>query len=211
LYNLDKGALRHRFLRQDGYAITIRQRNDMQEILNFDLKKTNCLIDSVKFRIPVGYRPSITDLMDETGDPLPRHLQSVMRNLVEEFFEGKICEHLSLLIDKMYVGANPSIKVFKEIKEQLFKYGNQFTIDFLNDAITIIKSEGAAHEEITLLKKQLDQIKVIKYWDEPVFASGEWILDKIQVFSTKKDEVMGQLAVAFNNHFEKAKLRHFID
>jgi hypothetical protein len=54
LHRLEEGGLKCRWLKQDGYAITKRDHFQMDKVLKFDLKKSACLVNTVKFSFEAG-------------------------------------------------------------------------------------------------------------------------------------------------------------
>jgi FRG domain-containing protein len=209
MYDLKHGGLRHRWLRQDGYGISLRNFTGLTEVEDFDLVNyEGVIVEAVKFNFPSDYKFDI-DLMEAKGDPLPGHFKSVMRNTCRQLFGTELHPYLKERIDLMYtpVPEEGQVKNFREIFEKYLKYGNIFTICFLEKALNIVRGQSD-EPEFNKCLNELNNISKIEYWDMAVHASTEYILKHIERFSKTHDE---EIFSAFKFCYEKSRKKSFPD
>jgi len=175
-HSLMEGAQRSRWLRQDGYGVTICDHHRLEKVLAFDLKTSTCLVDTVRFRFEPGEVPGRMDYGELAGDPMARRVQGLLRSLAKELFEKQLAGWLSERIDAMAGGYTQTRAVrFQEIREELLKYGKPCAVEFLREALVIMQDERVMEdEEVERLRDKLERIE--GNWEvtvEEVFAGVE--------------------------------------
>jgi len=103
-HTLDDGGLRHRWLRQDGFGITTREWWAATDAREFDL------LDSVFAPAVVAHdfivsnhdRPELADVLSTTGDPIPQHLQNLLRLFAQHQVEGALTPKLAEIVERMW-------------------------------------------------------------------------------------------------------------
>lgn len=214
LQDLSREALYCRWFRQDGYAITPRRRLDMQEVLQFDLHHSPCLADVVHFQFDPDERPGKTDYMDITNNPLPRHVQSLMRSATDQFIGAALSPYLAGLIDNMFIPPADTLGELSlpTMRENLFRYGTRFTINFLRSSVrTVEKQEGLQTHESTLLYRRIAEMEKIKNWESSVYCTGNCVFDKIASCASANQELVEKLVSVFRETFTHAREYHFKD
>jgi hypothetical protein len=181
LQSLGDGAQRCRWVRQDGYAVTIRDHHLWDKVMQFDLKQSACLVDTVRFTFEPREAPERSDYLELAGDPLAGQVQGIIRSMAEELFGGKLSRYLEERLGAMAGhGRLPEVK-FGEIKNEMFKCENQFTVYFLKEALVILKDERVMEdEEVEHLGGAVMRIAEIKKWDTEVYAAVDNVYEGIE-------------------------------
>lgn len=105
---LDSGGLKHRWLRQEGFAITPAQFDLRERVASFDLLK-HPVAEAIEART---FRHSRNDCSIETpdllsldNDPIPRRLQEIIPLVVQPWLQGPLCGDLQSILENMDVPA----------------------------------------------------------------------------------------------------------
>jgi hypothetical protein len=181
LQSLGYGAQRCRWVRQDGYAATIRDHHIWDKVMEFDLKQSACLVDTVRFTFEPGEAPERSDYLEFAGDPLAGQVQGIIRSMAEELFGGKLARYLEERLDAMARHERlPEVK-FDEIRDNLLKYGNRFAVYFLKEALVIMRDERVMEdEEVERLSGAVRKIAEIRNWDTELYAVVGNIYERIE-------------------------------
>ncbi len=105
-HQLDDGGLKHRWIRQDGFAIAPADWRDSDSCRKFDLLKApfSSSITPYRFTIDPSDCADIEDILSIEGDPIPKHLQNLLRIFCEDkwMFGDSLDKELRLNIELMY-------------------------------------------------------------------------------------------------------------
>lgn len=103
-HTLDDGGLRHRWLRQDGFAVTTRDWRASPDARKFDLLAApfRGALQAHEFTVADSDRIESADVLSTAGDPIPQHLQNLLRIFCNETFEGTLAPKLAAIIDGMW-------------------------------------------------------------------------------------------------------------
>ncbi len=98
---LSDGGLRHRWLRQDGFAITPRdwRMADTARSLNLLADSFRPALDHYAFQVSDDDTAEIADVLDQQGDPIPENVQNLLRIFCEHQFGDELHPHLQKIID----------------------------------------------------------------------------------------------------------------
>jgi hypothetical protein len=102
---LSDGGTRHRWLRQDGFAFTSQNWQVPDVGPKFDLLSDPfkpCLV-SHPFTVRRDDASTLPDVLDQTADPLPAHLQNLLRLLCDHQFGANLHPDLRQIIDEIPV------------------------------------------------------------------------------------------------------------
>jgi hypothetical protein len=101
---LDDGGLRHRWLRQDGYALTTRDWRASTDARDFDLLSSEFAeaIRAHEFIVCADDRAELGNLLSTVGDPIPQHLQNLVRLFADHQFEGSLAPKLAQIVDGLW-------------------------------------------------------------------------------------------------------------
>ncbi|HNP82743.1 MAG TPA: FRG domain-containing protein [Nitrospira sp.] len=101
---LDDGGLRHRWVRQDGFALTTRDWRAGTDARDFDLLNPTFAqaIEAHEFVVSTRDRTDLADVLSTAGDPIPRHLQNLLRLFAQHQFEGDLAPKLAAIVDGMW-------------------------------------------------------------------------------------------------------------
>jgi hypothetical protein len=100
-HELSDGALRHRWLRQDGFAITPRDWRMADTARSFDLHSDSfqAALTPYPFHVSPGDSADIADILSERDDPIPVHVQNQLRIFCEHQFGNELHPHLRMVIN----------------------------------------------------------------------------------------------------------------
>ena len=103
-HELDGGALRHRWLRQDGFAIAPLEWMQADKSKQFDLMAPSfaAALEQFSFTTSDTDHPKIADILCVKNDPIPQHLQNLIRIFCRSQFGDDLCDKLSVAINKMH-------------------------------------------------------------------------------------------------------------
>jgi len=103
-HKLADGGLRHRWLRQDGFAVTIREWREADKARSFDLLAPpfQSAISEHAFTVSPSDRANIADLLSIKGDPIPAHLQELLRIFCRHQFPDGLTAKLCSIVDEMW-------------------------------------------------------------------------------------------------------------
>jgi hypothetical protein len=98
------GGLRHRWLRQDGFAITPVGWRDALVSRSFNLldKGIKPVVSEHPFEVSAGDRAAIPDLLDKADDPIPEELQRLLHLFCQHQFQGEVEANLAAKINDMW-------------------------------------------------------------------------------------------------------------
>jgi len=99
-HGVSDGGLRHRWLRQDGFAITPRDWQMADICRSFDLlsKSFHAALGPHYFVMHPQDEPSIADVLDQTSDPIPAHIQNLLRLFCDHQFGSDLHPKLQGII-----------------------------------------------------------------------------------------------------------------
>ncbi|MGH8522827.1 MAG: FRG domain-containing protein, partial [Gammaproteobacteria bacterium] len=102
-HTLHDGGLRCRWLRQDGFALTTRDWRAATDAREFDLLTApfGSALEAHEFSVTDGERPELADVLSTAGDPIPQHLQNLLRLFCEHQFEGALAPKLAEIVKGM--------------------------------------------------------------------------------------------------------------
>jgi hypothetical protein len=102
-HGLSDGALRHRWLRQDGFAITTRdwQMADISRSFDVLSQSFQAAIRPHSFVVHPQDEPSIADVLDQTSDPIPDHIQNLLRSFCDHQFGSDLHPKLQGIIQRI--------------------------------------------------------------------------------------------------------------
>ena len=103
-HTLSDGGLRHRWLRQDGFALTTRDWRTATDARDFDLLSVpfNSALEAHEFIVTDHDRSEIADVLSTVGDPIPQHLQHLLRLFCSDHFGGAFAPKLSEIVERMW-------------------------------------------------------------------------------------------------------------
>jgi hypothetical protein len=90
------GGLRHRWLRQDGFAVTTRQWRVAPDAREFDLLAPPfCYaLEPHEFTVSDTDQCALPDVLSTARDPIPRHLQNLLQLFCHDTFGGSLSPKL---------------------------------------------------------------------------------------------------------------------
>jgi len=102
-HTLEDGGLRHRWLRQDGFALTTQDWRAAPDAREFDLLAIAfaSALEAHEFVVTDRDRPEMADVLSTAGDPIPRHLQNLLRIFCDHQFEGTLAPKLAEIVKTM--------------------------------------------------------------------------------------------------------------
>jgi len=102
-HEVSDGALRHRWLRQDGFAIAPGDWQVPDRTSPFDLLSSRCAraITPHPFLVRRDDVPAIRDLLDQSEDPIPMHLQNLLRLYCVHQFGDELHPYLKGIVDEI--------------------------------------------------------------------------------------------------------------
>jgi hypothetical protein len=100
----DDGGRRHRWLRQDGFALTPRDWRSATDAREFDLLSSTLApaIEAHEFTASGSDHTELADVLSTVGDSIPRHLQNLLRLFAQHQFEGALTPKLAEIVDRMH-------------------------------------------------------------------------------------------------------------
>ena len=103
-HTLDDGGLRHRWLRQDGFALTTNDWRAATDARDFDLLNPTFAqaIEAHEFLVSTADRADLPDVLSTASDPIPQHLQNLLRLFAQHQFEGELAPKLAGIVDGMW-------------------------------------------------------------------------------------------------------------
>jgi|GEM_PF-2364356 len=102
-HTLDDGGLRHRWLRQDGFAVTTKEWRAATDSREFDLlAEPFCqAIEAHEFTVSENDCANIADVLSVTDDPIPKHLQNLLRIFCSYQFGEELEPQLADIIEQI--------------------------------------------------------------------------------------------------------------
>lgn len=190
--------LKHRWIRQDGYSITIIGNKQLDLVKKFDLKiYPDLIVEEVSLRF--GNSFFLDDIyMDQTNDSLPEHFQNVMKNVCSQLIGDSLHDHLRSRIAG--ICSTKTIKNFKEIKDHLFSNNSDFVVSFLRSSLKLLETKGLPHDLAEKCNLHINYVENRKEteWDLSVFATGKAVIDHISEFA-KKNNVESDIITLYNS------------
>lgn len=103
-HTLDDGGIRHRWLRQDGFAVTTRSWRAATDAREFDLLAAplSSALETHEFSVTDVERLELADVLSTAGDPIPQHLQNLLRLFCDQQFEGTLAPKLAEVVKRMW-------------------------------------------------------------------------------------------------------------
>lgn len=108
MYRPEDGGIRHRWLRQDGFALTIKEWRDLEAVRKINLRESTypevfAEVIAFRFPTPAHYRLELADVLDPKDDPIPRKLPELLRLFCGSRL-GALDPALAEKIDAIYQG-----------------------------------------------------------------------------------------------------------
>jgi hypothetical protein len=102
-HGLADGGLRHRWLRQDGFAITPRdwQMADISRSFDMLSQSFQATPEPYFFVVDPHDEPSIPNVLDQTNDPIPQHIQKLLRFFCDHQFGSDLHGNLHGIIQRI--------------------------------------------------------------------------------------------------------------
>ncbi len=103
-HTLDGGGLRHRWLRQDGFALTTRDWRAATDARDFDLLNSTFApaIEAHQFTVSDADCTELDHVLSTAGDPIPQHLQNLLRLFAQHQFDGALTPKLAEIVDGIW-------------------------------------------------------------------------------------------------------------
>ena len=103
-HELDDGGLSNRWIRQDGFAIAPNNWQDALACREFDLlaSRFSNVVTPYVFTVQAGDKPNINNVYSIKGDPIPKHLQNLLRLFCRDTFGNTLHRHLQSIINSIF-------------------------------------------------------------------------------------------------------------
>lgn len=100
----DDGGFRHRWLRQDGFAVTTREWRAATDAREFDLlaPPLSSALEAHEFTVSDADRPELANVLSTAGDPIPQHVQNLLRLFCDHQFDGALSPKLTDIVNGMW-------------------------------------------------------------------------------------------------------------
>jgi len=103
-HTFDDGGRQHRWLRQDGFALTTRDWRAATDAREFDLLTApfRSALEANEFSVTGAEHCDLADVLSMADDPIPQHLQSLLKLFCDHQFEGVLAPKLAQIVEGMW-------------------------------------------------------------------------------------------------------------
>jgi hypothetical protein len=103
-HTVDGGGFRHRWLRQDGFALATRDWRDASDARELDLLSApfSSALEAHEFIVAAHDRPELANVLSTADDPLPQQLQHLLSLFCDDQFGGAIAPKLFEIVERMW-------------------------------------------------------------------------------------------------------------